>query len=542
MNPCANCDQPIGFKTLLFSIFPVWVTCPHCQAKLVGSRLVRLVVLVQSLVIAAIFVFLGLVQSAGDFLSGVVGDPGTSIVVETALVALGVVILIVWPAGLFLVKRFGKFVAVSDDPAADGGIRNYLLATGVVSFILATWAVIYAGYSPFTVVFLVTWALIPFLLLYRFYDFRLGPRLGRAAFFILLLWAGIANLSALVFAVYAGVNFPKARAFEERLIFPVAGESEEKGWYQFRDLVNNDEPKRDDVLEFLAANVVSVPQKEVSFRAELPRVIFISRMAEDEIADIKELIVQGKEAEAEAKYTRLWKAADNLLTGSGGLIIHLVAMGMITRLVDFQIGDEAGPPIAPNPELLEISAHVSGELDRSFEKAMALEYQTVKFSLLEMAQPDCGSRPLNLCFSELKWPFFDMNQYLSRDHAYYSSMVAVSRDPTSRAADQIIRDRTAEIEELRLSIFNPVGSVLRAIVTPLIINFADNTTRVKGSVLIFNYVMEYRRSGNLGDPPIDPFTGQPFIVTDKGATIEITSARRQGDEPAVKYEVKKLVR
>ena len=96
----------------------------------------------------------------------------------------------------------------SESTPRDSLIRNYLLASGAVSFIVAVWAVIYAGYSPITVAFLVIWLLIPFLLLYRFYDFKLGRRTSRGAFLVLILGAGILNLSSLIFAVYAGVNFP----------------------------------------------------------------------------------------------------------------------------------------------------------------------------------------------------------------------------------------------------------------------------------------------------------------------------------------------
>ena len=177
---------------------------------------------------------------------------------------------------------------------------------------------------------------------------------------------------------------------------------------------------------------------------------------------------------------------------------------------------------------------------------MAFEYQQLKSSLFEDTQPDCASHPLKLCIFELEWPFFDKNQFLTMQHNYYRTWADVASDPTRRENDPIIRDRIAEFEEEKYTkvsiIKNPVGSALWAITTPAQTIFADGTRRAKGSVLIFSYFMEYRQSGNLGDPPIDPFTGQPFIVTDKGDTIEITSAKLQGDEPTIQYEVSKVVR
>ena len=545
MSHCADCGHPIGFKTLLFSVIPVWAACPTCDAELTGNRLVWLVVLGQTLLIAAIFVVFGFALSTFGFISEAIGDPELSVGVPTIWVLLLVAVLIIRLSGLILVARFGRFVEVSGGRTSDGLIRNYLLASGAVSFFVAVWAVIYSGYSPITVAFLLIWLLIPPLLLYRFYDFKLGRRARRSAFLVLILGAGILNLSSLLFAAYAGVNFPKTRDFEERLILPVVPGSEEEAWYQLRDLIDNETPDREAVLGLLAANVVSHPRNESLHGKKRFRIFSISGTYEDELAQITDLIAQGRDSEAEARYTRLWKAADNSLTGSGSLASHVVFRTMITKLVDFQIGSEPGPPIPPSPELIEISAHVSSELDASFEKAMAIEYQGSKSNILQVVEPDCGSRFLKLCYFELAWPFFDPNDFFKQEYAIYSAMLADFRDPTSRLTEQIIQDRLAgpsDGEEPKVSLFDPVGSGLRVITTPLISSFSIGTLRAVDSALIFNYLFEYRLSGNLGNPPIDHFTGQPFEVSDTGDEIEITSARPEDDEPAVRYSVKKLVR
>lgn len=537
-----NCDHRIGLKTLLFSVIPMWVACPRCDTELTGKRLVRFVVLGQSLLLAAVFVFLGIVLATSGFILAVIGEPGLSIGMPTILVSLLAAVLIIWLSGLILVARFVKFVEVSGGRTSDRLIRNYLLASGVVSFIVAVWAVIYAGYSPITVAFLVIWLMIPFLLLYRFYDIKLGRRTGRGAFLVLILGAGILNLSSLIFAVYAGVNFPKTGDFEESLIFPVVAESEEEAWHRLRELLDTETPERHDVLELLASNVVALPKKEAFHGGKYAKVTLIAPMYEYELAEIEELITQGRESEAEARYTRLWKATGNFVTGGGSLINHLVARNMIASLVDFQIGSEPGPPIPSSPELIEISAHVSSELDGSFEKAMAFEYQATKSSLHQAIQIDCRSHFLNLCYFELKWPFFDLNKFLKEDHSFYLAMVTDSRDPTSRLTEEIIRDRWAGSDVPKVSLFDPVSTGLRAITTPLISKFSEGTLSAVDSVLIFSYLFEYRLSGNLGNPPVDHFNGLPFIVHDKGDTIEVTSARLEEDEPAVKYRIQKLAR
>ncbi|PWT74255.1 MAG: hypothetical protein C5B46_04340 [Proteobacteria bacterium] len=39
---CPSCAKPIPFRTVLLATCPVWISCPACRAKLVGSRLVKL--------------------------------------------------------------------------------------------------------------------------------------------------------------------------------------------------------------------------------------------------------------------------------------------------------------------------------------------------------------------------------------------------------------------------------------------------------------------------------------------------------------------
>ena len=49
-------------------------------------------------------------------------------------------------------------------------------------------------------------------------------------------------------------------------------------------------------------------------------------------------------------------------------------------------------------------------------------------------------------------------------------------------------------------------------------------------------------SGALGDPPIDPVTGEPFMLADKEDALEVTSERTGKDgKPAVRYEFRKQV-
>lgn len=42
MSRCPHCSQPIPFRTVLFSPYPVWISCPSCRAKLVGDCFIKI--------------------------------------------------------------------------------------------------------------------------------------------------------------------------------------------------------------------------------------------------------------------------------------------------------------------------------------------------------------------------------------------------------------------------------------------------------------------------------------------------------------------
>jgi hypothetical protein len=39
---CPHCNKPIPFRTIVFAVYPVWISCPSCRAKLVGDRFIKI--------------------------------------------------------------------------------------------------------------------------------------------------------------------------------------------------------------------------------------------------------------------------------------------------------------------------------------------------------------------------------------------------------------------------------------------------------------------------------------------------------------------
>ena len=532
MNACPSCAQGISLKSLARSVVPIWITCRGCETSLVGSRFVQAVAVGQGLLAAGIALSVGLWVPFLLLIGGgdvpplfEFDDIAIPVPTPTALVAMVVPIVVTWLAGIVLVRRAGNYRMAPAGRGTGGLITNYLLVTGLTSIILVSWATIYADLNPIAVTLLVCWAFVPFLVLYRYYGFKLGPRLGRAAIIVLLLWAGLFNLSAIVFMIYAGVNFPKEGPFEERLVFEIGTQSEQDAWFQLRDMLEAEDPDGDAVLDFIATNLVSSPKEAANYGTPIVRIVKFSAISEAELDEIRELLGQGNDAAAADKYLRLWRAAHNLVAGSGSLIKHFVAQGITKNLIDFYLEGDTGSSITPSPELTTLSVNIADGLNRSWANAIALKYLGLRYLLLESSEPLCNSDSAGLCLLDLPWPFNDKYEFLSEEHDFwYEVSLAVSeRDPTGEA-DDVFRNKMPS------KLKNPVFLPIAATIIHFTSKFSGPTVDSKARLLIFKFAVDYQLSGNLGNIPTDPMTGKPFLVTDKGDSIDslVTRAFRVG--------------
>ena len=91
-----------------------------------------------------------------------------------------------------------------------------------------------------------------------------------------------------------------------------------------------------------------------------------------------------------------------------------------------------------------------------------------------------------------------------------------------------------------LLFLNPIGSALEAAIVPNLGFFAGGYRTLEAELAAFGYILSVAEAGSLDVAvPISPLTGEPFIVTDKGETIEIAGPRSDGGEPAVRFEFRK---
>lgn len=380
MNTCPNCSHRIGYRAVARSLLPLWVTCPNCKTRLVGNRFVQGLTVAQSLLIlaAAIIPWIVYLELTIKYLD-ISDSPLAPFLTMVAL------LLIAWLTGIFLVLRFGRYFAPSVEPRPDPVVPYYLLGTGVLSVLCMVWLIVYAGVNPISRVLLVVWAFVPFLVLYPMYGRRLKNRADKDAVVALLLWGGIVNISAVVLTVYSIANFPKEPPFEEQLVLSFSPQHEQEAWEQLKILVGTyktdgtldpeDEQDREQLLEFLAQNVVSLPEGAISVAARKPSIIEITGLPEKELATIEELLDAGNEAAARERYLRLWKIADNLISGNPITLLHyLVGVGFTQQLVHFYLEGDNQQRLPGGRELLRTSAEIRLKVDDAQANAFTVEY------------------------------------------------------------------------------------------------------------------------------------------------------------------------
>ena len=193
---------------------------------------------------------------------------------------------------------------------------------------------------------------------------------------------------------------------------------------------------------------------------------------------------------------------------------------------------------------MAVSGAMANKLDGSFASSIPWEYLTLKRFLSENRQDFCDTELV--CEWALPWPFFDEHKTLRAQHDRWSALVALSTQPVSRNQRALEAYGRQEADLPKFSkLRNPVGAAFNAIMTtsPSVYSlFIDVPQLAKARLSVLRYVLEAAESGDYSNVPIEPMTGEPFIVIDKGDTVEITSAYLKDEEPAIRYEVSKRSR
>ena len=175
---------------------------------------------------------------------------------------------------------------------------------------------------------------------------------------------------------------------------------------------------------------------------------------------------------------------------------------------------------------------------------MSLEYLKLKKLLSDYRQDiSCGGDAICVAIG-LRWPFFDQHKTIRAQHDRSLALVALSAEPISRNQRALQAYRNKEADLVTYSrLKNPVGSAFNAAISIIGWDqFIESPQLAKARLSVLRYVLEAAESGDYGNVPIEPMTGEPFMVTDNGDTVEITSAFLKDGEPAIRYEVPKVSR
>ncbi len=231
----------------------------------------------------------------------------------------------------------------------------------------------------------------------------------------------------------------------------------------------------------------------------------------------------------------------------------LVAVGIAIDLIEFYVDGNEEPlrPIAA--EILGSSSAMESIVENSFRNALIVEhllrkdvveniglYMCELYVFGEFSSRGCGHW-------EVKWPFFDKHKYLRFEYEFADWLIKGFTAPLGTVTSTIwdIRPNLVADEEpfghsLISRLLDPIGTTIDEGIVPQIVNLSPLNRESRAALTAFGYILNRTVSGSRDvEIPIDPMTGEPFTVTDRGGTIEIRSSYIKDGEPAVKYEFKK---
>ena len=549
---CPHCGEVFPIGVMLKSKLLFWIACRECRSSLVGNGPIQLLALLEFLVLGATVLAIAYYITITSILSN------ESRIGDLWLIPLAALALLVGRRILVppLARRYGSYRILQEGERTPRLLRVYVLATGLVSVAILAVMVLYAGFSTGGDHVLIASVFVPFLLLFPLYELELGRRLRTAAVAVLLVWSGSVIAFGVVFTAFAVYNFPKEQPFTDDLWLTARRLSEHDAWRQLTALGNDETTDRETFLEFFGQNVVSIPDEDyritLKFSDEIPQVVRYTTLVNEELEEIEALGGRGLVSEANSKYLRLWRVADNMASGNIMLIQSLVSAGMASSLIAFYVESDGEYLRASMPEIMDLSSSLESRLDESFRRAFILEHIGRKDLVENLASYMClviGSDYLeDRCDREweVKWPFFDAHRYLRSNYDVSIRLISAFTGPFGPGSSTLEDARgDAESEERLLTpsvvslILNPIGSALDNAIVPLLGPLAFGRHQAQSKLAAFRFILHAEESESLGSVPIDPLTGQPFTLIDNGDTIEITSSYFKDGEPAVRYEFKK---
>ncbi len=509
--------------------------------RLEGNRSVLALSVVESVLVVSLLLAAALTLNFGlqD-----IADPSLYYVAIVAVSLVGLA-TVTWFVSGVVAFRYGRFSVRADHVSGDL-IRNYLRVTAVIALALGAWALFSVPLHPVGMVILASWVGLPPLVYISLA--KRGRQPAVAALVGLLAWAGTVNGPAIALNVYSFANYPEERPFTEQLWVSRYFGSETRAWTLLGTLTDDlrgdeaaSEQQRTNILALLEQTIVSPPRDGLFIGSEVPDFAAVEAISDAELGQIRGLLTDGNSRTANTKYIRLWKVAENLVSSRSVMVQYLVGMEISSDLIAFYLDDDNSRLLSNDAELRFRVESVRDRLDSGFVGAITREYLTLRKSIADRPSDVCQGVPRGLCIFGWPWPVYDVNKTLKVEHDQFVDLVSLGIAPFHQVerglkAYEDEAERTNQVSLLK----NPVGSVVLSLGVPVwLTRFVCVKERTSASLAVFLYALDSQNAGVYGTPPVDPLTGEPFTVTDSGASVTIESTYIRDGGPAVQYEIGK---
>ena len=374
-----------------------------------------------------------------------------------------------------------------------------------------------------------------------------GGRLRVAVDILLVALSLVTNFLFLLMVVAVAFNLPKAPPYKPEIRVERAPVEQEVAFETLMELTalstgsqdESSETLREEVLDLLAGSVPSVPLEKVGelyvlpldFR--LPFFFVLRDIFDEELKTVEFLLRQGEVLKAQTRYMRLWKAADNELSGQNSMIQTMVGLTHVELLTQFYEKHAGELGLAGNTELADLLRHVVSETDLAVENSIRVESSLIQGGILtigaeEIPEGVTAPSPWRRLIARmvarrlLEWPFYDRNDTLRVQDTLTADMLQASRTPLYEQSEAY-GNLERFVEETRgLSLLrNPVGRILLAIGVPQTMGPVERKEKVKSRVIATEYMLRALGPGAEPPVPVDNVTGENFHVEQDDGVVTI---------------------
>ena len=424
-------------------------------------------------------------------------------------------------------------------------------------------------------------------LIYIFIRKKISGKISQIFSCLAYVYIFIAALIIFFIAILLFINIPKNTVFEEKLFLNKTTDISKENFYLIYAKINefsnkyseflschsndiknhlyNEEIKkilfltqtdRNDIIDFLLKNKISIPDKEIKPSGIIPQYILILTIINLEIIDIKHTNLTISKKIIQDKYLNLWLMLDSMLDNCSSIIEYLVILDGMNILQDYFVIDGI-ENLDNNNTLLEIIKRIEKKIDKN-SFFLSYEYFAFKNAFNIFHNDMKNSKNINkisnnkyiVAILKNGWPLYDYYKTLKIIHTLFYKIKMMLNKPYYLQIDDIksyqdyIDNNFIFFNQININLFeNLIGKLFLECMEPSknkLLTIILKKEICKSKLNITKYIIETNKFVIKLDIPVDNLTGKKYFFEETETNYFLKSDFINDNiKSEINYEIKK---